>query len=111
MIKNIAELRHPVEVVKVVSVRGADNVMTSNDVTVCNCHAAVKDAGSSEYYAAAATQFTDIVNFTIRWREGISPGMVVVYGGRRHSIMQVSRLGHRGDFMVLKTGRKAVASG
>jgi len=110
LIKNISELRHPIEVVKVVSAR-VNGEMVPHDETVCNCYAAIQDAGSSEYYAAAAAQFTDVVNFTIRWQEGISPGMVVIYGGRRHSVVQVSRLGHRQDFMVLKTGRKAVANG
>ena len=110
MIKNIAELRHPIEIVKAISTR-INGEMVPHDDTVCNCYAAVQDAGSSEFFAAAATQFTDVVNFTIRWQEGISPGMVVVYAGRRHSIMQVSRLSHRQDFMLLKTGRKAAASG
>jgi SPP1 family predicted phage head-tail adaptor len=111
MIEQAGELRHRIQIVKVVNVQDSEGIMTPSDVSVCYCWAAVKDAGNREFYEAAAQQLEDVVNFVIRWNTDIKPGMVAIHDDMRHEIVQVSRLSHMRDFMQLKTNRKAVIAG
>ncbi len=111
MIEQAGELRHMISIVKVVNTKDAESITTSSDVAVCTCWASVKDAGSREFYQAAAQQLEDVVNFVIRWRTDIKAGMVIVFDGARHEIKQVSRLSHARDYILLKTNRRAVIAG
>ena len=110
MIEHAGELRHRIQIVKIVNAIDEEGMPAASDVPVCYCWAAVKDAGSREFYEAAAQQLEDVVNFTIRWRTDIKPGMVAIHDGMRHEILQVSRLSHMRDFMQLRTNRRAVVA-
>lgn len=108
MTTQAGDLRHRIRIVKISYAPDGEGNMIPSDSEVCTCWAAAKDAGINEFYSAAARQLDDVVNFTIRWREGLAPGMVIIHAGARHEIVQVSRLSHLRDFMVIKTNRRSV---
>ncbi|MEG1515273.1 MAG: phage head closure protein [Clostridia bacterium] len=72
------------------------------DEAIATTYAAARDASAKEMYEAAARQIEGVINFTIRYREGIREGMWVQYRGEKLRIMQVNDRDHRRDFLTLK---------
>lgn len=110
MINQAGELRHQIQILALNADVGDECEVTTTESVVCNCWAAVKDVVQREAYDADARQLLDTVNFTVRWRTGITPGMLVVFGGVRHEIKQVNQQSHLRDFMTLQTVRRAVTA-
>jgi SPP1 family predicted phage head-tail adaptor len=50
------------------------------DVVVCKAWASVVDAGNQHYRAADVMNTEQVINFTIRYRSDIKPGMWVRFG-------------------------------
>lgn len=69
---------------------------------VCEAYAAARDVSGREFWEAAAHQLERIVTLTLRWMDGVSADMRVIWRGEVYEIVQVNHLGYRGDWMTLK---------
>jgi SPP1 family predicted phage head-tail adaptor len=81
------------------------------DTVVCNVWASARDVGYREFFEAASGNLEDVVNFAIRYRPDIEPGMWVEFEGERREIVQVNGYDHLRDFLLLKTARRKAVSG
>ena len=53
---------------------------------ICTVWAAAENLRGREFFAAAAVQAEHTVKFTIRYREGITPAMRIVFDGKTYNI-------------------------
>ena len=81
------DLRHLVEIGYTESRVNENGYPEPTDVVLCRAWAAVTDAGNQHYRAADVMNTEAVVNFTIRYRADIVPGILVehitVYDDRR----------------------------
>ena len=71
------ELEHKIEIGYTENVINENGYPTPTDVVVCRVWAAVTDAGNQHYRAADVMNTEAVINFTIRYRKDIKPGMWV----------------------------------
>lgn len=72
-------------------------------VPVCTVRARRYDAGTREVWAAYAAKARNVVNFEIRYREGLRVGQIVRCQGQDHEIIAVQRMDELPPRIVLKT--------
>lgn len=65
--------------------------------------AAKADVSGREFYAAQAYHAEDVVTWTLRWRDDVTPEWRVRHAGVTYEILEVNHLGYRYDFIRLKT--------
>lgn len=70
---------------------------------ICEIRAQRSDATTREIWEGYAAKVRNIVNFRIRPREGILPGMWVEWKGQWHEIIAVQHGSYLGAAMTLKT--------
>lgn len=70
---------------------------------VCTVRARRYDAGTREVWAAYAAKARNVVNFEIRYREGLRVGQIVRCQGQDHEIIAVQRMDELPPRIVLKT--------
>ena len=97
------ELRHLVAIGYTENVINENGYPTPTDVVVCKVWAAITDAGNQHYRAADLMNSEAVLNFTIRYREDIKPGMWVRF---RDEKWQISTLGEY-EFKRAYLGLKA----
>lgn len=105
------DLRHRISVGRTVTTTNENGYPVESDVIICRVWASARDAGYREFFEAAASNLEDVVNFAIRYRADIEPGMWVEYEGQRREIVQVNGFDHLRDFLLLKTARRKAVSG
>ena len=69
------ELRHKIEIGYTENTINENGYPAPTDVVICRVWAAVTDAGNQHYRAADVMNTEAVINFTIRYREDIKPGM------------------------------------
>lgn len=62
----------------------------------------VSDVSGREFYEAAANQMENVVTFTLRWREDLTPDMRILFKDMTYTIMQINHLGYKRDFIKIK---------
>ena len=80
------ELRHKIEIGYTENAINENGYPAPTDVVVCRVWAAVTDAGNQHYRAADVMNTEAVINFTIRYREDIKPGMWVRFQGDKWNI-------------------------
>ena len=70
---------------------------------ICEIRAQRADAMTREVWEAYTAKVRNIVNFRIRPREGLCPGMWVEWKGQWHEIIAVQHGSYLGAPMLLKT--------
>lgn len=96
------DLRHPVTLLKPVTVKGEHNRRTTTWEEVTKVYAAKSDVSGREFYQAHAINAEDIVTFTIRWRDDIDTSWRVKHGAATYNILEVNHLGYMRDYLRLK---------
>ena len=97
------DLRHPVQLLKKASYwTDEKGRRKANWETVCTAYAAISDVSGREFYEALAYHAEDVVTFTLRYREGVTPEWRVKYNGQAYEILEVNHLGYKYDYMRLK---------
>jgi SPP1 family predicted phage head-tail adaptor len=64
-------------------------INTVKPVTVYECWAEIQQPIGRKFYEAAVAHLESSVFFNIRYKDGIKPGMLVVYGDKTYEIEQV----------------------
>ena len=105
------DLRHRITVGRMATTTNENGYPVEHDTIICRVWASARDAGYREFFEAAASNLEDVVNFAIRYRPDIEPGMWVEFEGQRREIMQVNGYDHLHDFLLLKTARRKAVSG
>lgn len=105
------DLRHRINIGRTATTTNENGYPEESDSIVCRVWASARDAGYREFFEAAAGNLEDVVNFVIRYRSDVEPGMWVEFEGQRREIVQVNGFDHLHDFLLLKTARRKVVSG
>lgn len=83
--KNFEGTPHPGDLCHLVEIGYTENAINANgypepkDVVVCRVWASAVDAGNQHYRAADVMNTEQVINFTIRYRRDVKPGMWVKF--------------------------------
>ena len=86
-------------------------VVPVEHVVVCRVWAAVTDAGNQHYRAADVMNTEAVINFTIRYREDIKPGMWVRFQGEKWNISTLGEYSFKRTYLGLKASLAKGVSG
>ena len=81
--KNFEGTPHPGDLCHLVEIGYTENAINANgypepkDVVLCRVWASAIDAGNQHYRAADVMNTEQVINFTIRYRKDVKPGMWV----------------------------------
>ena len=83
--KNFEGTPHPGDLCHLVEIGYTENAINANgypepkDVVLCRVWASAVDAGNQHYRAADVMNTEQVINFTIRYRRDVKPGMWVKF--------------------------------
>ena len=115
--KNFESDPHPGDLRHLVEIGYTENAVNTNgypeptDVIVCRAWAAVVDAGNQHYRAADVMNTEAVINFTIRYRADIKPGMWVKFQGEKWVIFTLGEYSFRHTYLGLKASIAKGVSG
>ena len=96
------ELNQRIEIVSPVSETDDDGYPVMRDVPFLKAWAQVIQSGDSTNPEANANAQAGALNFAIRYRAGIKPGMVVLFDGGRYEIVAVGGYNFKKRFVGMK---------
>lgn len=115
--KNFESDPHPGDLRHLIKIGYTENRINENgypeptDVIVCRVWAAVVDAGNQHYRSADVMNTEQVINFTIRYRTDIKPGMWVLFQGERWSISTLGEYQFKRTYLGLKASLSKGVSG
>ena len=105
------DLRHRVQIGYTENVINANGYPEPTDVVVCSVWASAIDAGNQHYRSADVMNTEQVVNFTIRYRDDIKPGMWVRFRGEKWFISTLGEYSFQRDYLGLKASMQKGISG
>ena len=105
------DLRHLVEIGYTENTINANGYPEPRDVVVCKTWASVVDAGNQHYRAADVMNAEQVINFTIRYRADIKPGMWVRFQGEKWDISTLGEYSFTRTYLGLKASLSKGVSG
>ena len=105
------DLRHRIEIWRTENTINENGYPEAKDVRVCRVWAAVTDAGNQAYRSADVKNTEAVVNFTIRYRKDIEPGMWVLFHGKKWNISTLGEYGFLGSYLGIKASLAEGVSG
>ena len=81
------------------------------DVILCSVWASATDAGNQHYRSADTMNTEAVVNFTIRWRNDVKPGMWVLFNGEKWNITTLGEYSFSRTYLGLKASIAKGVSG
>ena len=115
--KNFEANPHPGSLRHLVEIGYTENAINENgfpeptDRVICKAWAAVADAGNQHYRSADVMNTEAVVNFTIRYRSDVVPGMWVRFRGKKWFISTLGEYGFRNTYLGLKASISEGVSG
>ena len=115
--KNFEGDPHPGDLRHLIEIGYTENQINDNgfpepiDKIVCRVWAAVTDAGNQAYRSADVKNTEAVVNFTIRYRKDIEPGMWVLFHGKKWNISTLGEYGFLGSYLGIKASLAEGVSG
>ena len=115
--KNFESSPHPGDLRHLVEIGYTENTVNANgypeptDVVVCTVWAAATDAGNQNYRAADAKNTEAVINFTIRYRSDVRPGMWVRFENKKWYISTLGEYGFVRAYLGLKASLSEGVSG
>ena len=115
--KNFESTPHPGDLKHLVEIGYTENAINENgypdptDVVVCKVWAAAVDAGNQNYRAADAKNTEAVINFTIRYRSDIKPGMWVRFQDQKWYISTLGEYSFRRNYLGMKASVSKGVSG
>ena len=100
---NPGELNQRIEIISPVSEINENGYPVTRDEVICNVWAQVTQSGDSTNPEANANAQATALNFAIRYREGVKPGMIVIFDGGRYEIVAVGGFDFKKRFIGMKT--------
>lgn len=115
--KNFESDPHPGDLNQIVEIGYTENTVNENgypnptDVIICRVWAAVVDAGNQNYRAADVKNTEAVLNFTIRYRTDIKPGMWVKFQDEKWIISTLGEYQFKRSYLGLKASLAKGVSG
>ena len=115
--KNFESSPHPGDLKHLVEIGYTENTINENgypeakEVIVCKVWAAAIDAGNQHYRAADAVNTEAVINFTIRYRTDVKPGMWVRFRDMKWNISTLGEYGFAQNYLGLKASVAEGVSG
>ena len=81
------------------------------DYIVCETWASVVDAGNQHFRSADVVNTEGVLNFTIRWRDDVKPGMWVRFQDEKWDISTLGVYGFSRNYLGLKASIAKGVSG
>lgn len=106
--KNFESDPHPGDLDQLIEIGYTKNVINDNgypeptDVIVCRVWANVVDAGNQHYRSADVMNTEAVLNFTIRYRSDIKPGMWVKFQEEKWDISTLGMYRFKRQYLGLK---------
>lgn len=96
------DLRHLVEIGYTENVINENGYPEASDIVVCKVWASATDAGNQHFRAADTINTEAVINFTIRFREDIKPGMWVRFRDEKWIISTLGEYEFKRRYLGLK---------
>lgn len=115
--KNFDGTPHPGDLRHWVKIGYTENQINENgypeptDVILCSTWASATDAGNQHYRSADIMNTEAVVNFTIRWRNDVKPGMWVLFNGEKWNITTLGEYSFSRTYLGLKASIAKGVSG
>ena len=115
--KNFESDPHPGDLRHLVEIGYTENTVNQNgypvphDVVVCKVWAAAVDAGNQHYRAADVMNTEQVINFTIRYRKDVKPGMWVRFQDEKWIISTLGEYSFKRTYLGLKASIAKGVSG
>lgn len=98
------QLRHTIEIGYTDNVINENGYPTPEDKVMYKLRAYMVDAGNQHFRASDEINAETVVNFTIRWHDGIVPGMWIKYRGRKYVITVLGEYDYKRRWLGMKAG-------
>ena len=105
------DLRHMIEIGYTENQINEKGYPDPTDVVVCRIPAAATPAGNQHYRSADTMNTEAVINFTIRYREDIKPGMWVRFQDDKWSISTLGEYSFKRTYLGLKASLAKGVSG
>ena len=105
------DLRHLVEIGYTQNTVNENGYPEPTDVVVCRVWASATDAGNQHYRSADTMNTEGVINFTIRYRADVKPGMWVWFQGEKWTISTLGEYSFRKTYLGLKASIAKGVSG
>jgi len=96
------DLRHRVKIGYTKNVINSNGYPEPTDVVVCSVWASAIDAGKQHYRSADVMNTEQVINFTIRYRSDVKPGMWVLFQDEKWNISTLGEYSFRKKYLGLK---------
>jgi len=106
--KNFEAAPHPGDLRNLVEIGYTENGINENgypepkEVVLCKVWAAATDAGNQHFRAADTVNAEAVINFTIRYRDDVKPGMWVRFRGEKWLISTLGEYEFKRRYLGLK---------
>ena len=106
--KNFESSPHPGDLKHLVEIGYTENTVNENgyseptDTVVCRVWAAAVDAGNQHFRSADVMNTEAVINFTIRYRTDVKPGMWVRFQGEKWNISTLGEYQFKRTYLGLK---------
>ena len=104
-------LRHRIEIGYTENKVNDNGYPETTDVVLCRVWADATDAGNQHYRSADVMNTEAVVNFTIRYRDDVVPGMWVKFRGKKWNISTLGEYSFRRNYLGLKASIAEGVSG
>ena len=105
------DLRHRVRIGYTENTVNENGYPEEHDVILCRVWASATDAGNQHYRSADVMNTEAVVNFTIRYRKDIKPGMWVLFRGEKWIISTLGEYSFQNAYLGLKASLQKGVSG
>ncbi|MBO2517502.1 MAG: hypothetical protein CW338_09590 [Clostridiales bacterium] len=115
--KNFEGSPHPGDLKHRIQIGYTENVVNENgypvptDIILCTVWSAVTDAGNQHYRSADIMNTEAVINFTIRWRDDVKPGMWVLFNGEKWYISTLGEYEFKHTYLGIKASVAKGVSG
>ena len=105
------DLRHRVKIGYTENIVNENGYPVENDIILCKVWASATDAGNQHFRSADVMNTEAVINFTIRYRDDVQPGMWVLFHGQKYYISTLGEYAFQKTYLGLKASVSKGVSG
>ena len=95
-------LRHEIEIGRMEHIVSENGYPIENDVMLFKTRAYVEEGGNQHFRGSDANNAETVLNFIIRYRDGITEAMYVMYEGQKWTIQLVGEIDFKKRYLGIK---------
>ncbi len=105
------DLKHRIQIGYTENTINENGYPEARDIILCTVWASAIDAGNQHYRSADTMNTEQVVNFTIRFRKDVKPGMWVLFEGEKWVISILGQYAFNKQYLGLKASVQKGVSG